>query len=111
MIRQKSSGRYGDMAKVNPLQEQLLKAGLVKKAKVIEVAQDMIAHGWTPEEIHFQHSHLSLAQILAALGYYYDHKAEFDATIQESLRRVSELRDQAAESPLRKRLREMGKLV
>lgn len=41
--------------------------------KVIEVAQDMIAHGWSPEEIHFQHSHLSLAQIHAALGYYYDH--------------------------------------
>ena len=79
--------------------------------KVIEVAQDMIAHGWSPEEIHFQHSHLSLAQIHAALGYYYDRKSEFDATIRESLRRVSELRDQAAESPLRKRLRELGKLA
>ena len=79
--------------------------------KVIEVAQDMIAHGWSPEEIHFQHSHLSLAQIHAALGYYYDHKLEFDIAIQESLRRVSELRDQAAESPLLKRLRELGKLA
>jgi uncharacterized protein (DUF433 family) len=79
--------------------------------KVIEVAQDMIAHGWSPEEIHFQHPHLSLAQIHAALGFYYDHKPEFDATIQESLRRASELRDQAAESPLRKRLRELGKLA
>jgi uncharacterized protein (DUF433 family) len=77
--------------------------------KVIEVAQDMIAHGWSPEEIHFQHSHLSLAQIHAALGYYYDHKPEFDAAIQDSLRRVSEMRDQTAESPLRKRLRELGK--
>jgi uncharacterized protein (DUF433 family) len=44
--------------------------------KVIEVALDMIAHRWSPEEIHFQHPHLSLAQIHAALGYYYDHKAE-----------------------------------
>ena len=79
--------------------------------KVIEVAQDMIAHGWSPEEIHFQHSHLSLAQIHSALGYYYDHQQEFDATIQESLRRVSELRDQTTESPLRKRLRELGKLA
>jgi len=79
--------------------------------KVIEVAQDMIAHGWSPEEIHFQHSHLSLAQIYSALGYYYDHQAEFDATIQESLRRVSELHEQAAESPLRKRLRELGRLA
>ena len=79
--------------------------------KVIEVAQDMMSHGWSPEEIHFQHPHLSLAQIHAALGYYYDHKPEFDAAIEESLRRVSELRDQAADSPLRKRLRELGKLA
>lgn len=79
--------------------------------KVIEVAQDMIAHGWSPEEIHFQHAHLSLAQIHAALGYYYDHKTELDAAIRDSLRRVSELCDQAAESPLSNRLRELGKLA
>mgnify|MGYP002682710711 FL=1 len=38
MMGQKSSGRIRDMAKLTPLQEQLLKAGLVKKAKVVEVA-------------------------------------------------------------------------
>ncbi len=47
--------------------------------KDIEVALDMIAHGWSPEEIHFQHPHLSLAQVHAGLGYYYDHKEEIDA--------------------------------
>src|SRR5512138_3293321 len=78
--------------------------------KVIEVALDMIAHGWSPEEIHFQHPHLSLAQIHAALGYYYDHKAELDTQVQLSLRNVEQQRAQASESPLRKRLREMGKL-
>ena len=35
-----SSTRHYDMAKVNPLQEQLLKAGLVKKSKVAEVARE-----------------------------------------------------------------------
>jgi hypothetical protein len=39
----------------------------------------MIAHGWSSEEIHFQHPHLSLAQ--------------------------------AGESPVRQRLRKMGKLA
>ena len=77
--------------------------------KVIEVAQDMIAHGWSPEEIHFQHPHLSLAQVHAALGYYYDHQAAMDDAMQQSLRDVEKLRSQAGESPLRKRLREMGK--
>ena len=79
--------------------------------KVVEVALDMIAHGWSPEEIHFQHPHLSLAQIHAALGYYYDHKDALDAQIQSSLRDADRLRIQASESPIRKRLRDMGKLA
>jgi uncharacterized protein (DUF433 family) len=80
------------------------------RTKVIEVALDQIAHGWSPEEIHFQHPHLSLGQIHAALGYYFDHKAEMDAEIQRGLACVDELRRQAGESPIRKKLRAMGKL-
>src|SRR2546430_1620969 len=80
------------------------------RTKVIEVAQDQIAHGWSAEEIHFQHPHLSLGQIHAALGYYHDHKAELDAEIQSSLARVDALRAQAGESPIRKKLRALGKL-
>lgn len=79
--------------------------------KVIEVALDMIAHGWSPEEIHFQHAHLSLGQIHAALGYYYDHQSNMDAFIAGSARAVEKLRAQAQDSPLRKRLRAMGKLA
>jgi len=78
--------------------------------KVIEVALDMIAHGWSPEEIHFQHPHLSLAQIHAGLGYYYDHQEEIDARIQNDLREYQKRRAEAGETPLRKRLRELGKL-
>jgi hypothetical protein len=40
MMGQKSSTRNCAMAKVNPLQEQLLKAGLVKKSKLAEVARE-----------------------------------------------------------------------
>ena len=29
--------------------------------KVIEVVLDKLAHGWSPEEIHFQHPDLSLS--------------------------------------------------
>lgn len=36
----KSPARNRDMAKANPLQEQLLKAGLVKKSKLAEVARE-----------------------------------------------------------------------
>ena len=79
--------------------------------KVIEVVLDRLAYGWSPEEIHFQHSHLSLAQIHAGLGYYYDHKAEVDAQIKQSAQEVEKLRAKDGESPIRKRLREMGKLA
>ena len=79
--------------------------------KVAEITLDQIAHGWSAEEIHFQHPHLSLGQIHAALAYYHDHKAEFDAEIQRSLERVDQLRAEAGESPIRKRLRALGKLV
>lgn len=49
----KSRLRNRDMAKANPLQEQLLKAGLVKKSKVAEVAreQNKARHGKGPSEL------------------------------------------------------------
>jgi uncharacterized protein (DUF433 family) len=78
--------------------------------KVIEVILDRLAHGWSPEEIHFQHPDLSLSQIHAALAYYYDHQQAFDAAIEEQLQRVEALMAQAGESPVRKRLRALGKL-
>ena len=53
--------------------------------KVIEIVLDQLAYGWSPEEIHFQHPHLSLAQIHAALSYYHDHRTELDAAIQRQL--------------------------
>ena len=76
--------------------------------KVIEVVMERIAHGSSPEEIHFQHPHLSLAQIHAALSYYYDHQQEMDAEIQRELEEVAELEAEAADSPIHRRLRAAG---
>jgi len=59
------------------------------KVKVIEVVLDKLAHGSSPEEIHFQYPHLSLAQIHAALAYYYDHQVELDAEIQRCWQAVN----------------------
>jgi uncharacterized protein (DUF433 family) len=78
--------------------------------KVIEVVLDKLAYGWSADEIHAQHSHLSLAQIHAALAYYYDHQVELDAEIDRREREVEAMMAQAGESPLRKQLREAGKL-
>jgi uncharacterized protein (DUF433 family) len=78
------------------------------RVKVIEVAIDKIANGSSPEEMHFQYPHLSLAQIHAALTYYYDHQQEFDAEIARQLKEVSELRTKAGDTPLHVRLRSLG---
>jgi len=79
--------------------------------KVIEVVLDRLAYGWSPEEIHFQHPALSLAQIHAALTYYYDHQPALDAEIAGQQDEVRRLREQAGESPLVARLKARGLLA
>ena len=74
--------------------------------KVIEVVLDKLAHGSSPEEIHFQYPHLSLSQIYAALAYYHDHQQEFDAQIEDQLREVDALMAEQGESPVRRKLRQ-----
>ncbi len=78
--------------------------------KVIEVVLDHLAYGWSPEEMHYQHPHLSLAQIHAALAYYFDRQAEFDAQVEAGLRRAERMAGESKDSPLRQRLRRLGKL-
>jgi uncharacterized protein (DUF433 family) len=78
--------------------------------KVIEVVVDRVAWQWSPEAIQLQHPHLSLAQIHAALAYYYDHQAQFDAQMACEAQEVEGLRKQAGESPVVKRLRDAGLL-
>jgi uncharacterized protein (DUF433 family) len=73
--------------------------------KVVEVVLDKMAYGWSPEEMHRQHPHLSMAQIHAALSYYYEHQAEVEADIERRDRYVEELRAQQSDSPLRQKLR------
>ncbi|MBS1787089.1 MAG: DUF433 domain-containing protein [Acidobacteria bacterium] len=75
--------------------------------KVIEVALDKLAHGSSPEEMHFQYPHLSLAQIHAALAYYYDHQLEMDVEIQRRWFAVNGMAAKEAVSPLRQRLLEI----
>jgi uncharacterized protein (DUF433 family) len=78
------------------------------KTKVIEVALDKVAYGWSPEEIHFQHNYLSLAQIHAALAYYYEHEDEFDAQMVSQAKRAKAWAQESKDSPGRQRLRARG---
>ena len=52
----------------------------------------------------------SLSQIYAALAFYHDHQTEMDAQIEGGAHEYERLRANAGESPLQKRLEDLGKL-
>jgi uncharacterized protein (DUF433 family) len=66
-------------------------AGTTVEVSVIAVAT--IVHGQSAEEIAADYD-LSLPQVYAALAYYYDHKAEIDATIQDRRQWAQTMKEQ-----------------
>lgn len=73
--------------------------------KVIELVLDHLAYGWSPEELHFQHPHLTMGQIHSALAYYWDHKTALDQDIARRLQQVDQLQQSVPSSPLIERLK------
>ena len=78
--------------------------------KVVEIVQDSLVHGWSPEEIHYHHTHLSLAQIHGALAYYFDHQPQLDAELARRKAYAADLERQLGDSPAVRRLRSAGRL-
>ena len=78
--------------------------------KVKEIALDLLAHGWTAQEIQAAHPHLTLAQIHSSLAYYYDHKDLLDRQIEEGLRLTEKIQSSMGDSPIKKRLEALGKI-
>jgi uncharacterized protein (DUF433 family) len=74
------------------------------KVKVIEVVLDKIAYGSSPEEIHFQHPNLSLAQIHGALTYYYENQDKVDEQIRQRLEESDKLAVQLSDAEFRRKL-------
>lgn len=77
------------------------------KVKVTEVVLDKIAYGWSPEEIHFQHPYLSLAQIHGALTYYYENQGCLDAQIRRGSEESAKLESQVSDADLRRKLSDL----
>ena len=74
------------------------------KVKVIEVLLDKIAYGSSPEEIHFQHPNLSLAQIHGALTYYYENQDKVDEQIRHGLEESDRLAARCSDADFRRKL-------
>ena len=67
--------------------------------KVTELVVERLAYGWSPEELHLQHSYLTLSQVHAALAYYWDHAEQSDKEIAARLDKVEELREHSKREP------------
>lgn len=78
--------------------------------KVVELVLDVLTYGWSPDEIQFQHPHLTLGQIHSALAYYWDHKEELDRDIERRAERVEGIRREVGPSQLAERLKAKGLL-
>jgi uncharacterized protein (DUF433 family) len=71
--------------------------------KVVEIVLDHIAYGWTADAIQENYPALTLAQVYAALAWYYDHQADLDAEIEQQSEQLRILRTDAKPSPLARR--------
>ena len=79
-----------------------------KNMKVIEIVLKKNTYGWSPEELYFQHPHLTLGQIYSALAYYWDHQDELDGDIERRLAFVKQIRKTTEQTPLVDRLKSKG---
>src|SRR5882672_1971586 len=74
--------------------------------KVIEIVQDHLAHHWHAEDICRQYPYLSLAQVHAALTFYYDHEQELDKEVERRRRTVADIKTARADDTLQEKLRQ-----
>lgn len=75
--------------------------------KLLVLIQQYLNWSWDAEQVRENYPQLSMAQVHAALGYYYEHQAECDRMIAESEQRVEELRPQLENAALQAKLRQM----
>lgn len=72
--------------------------------KVTEIAECDLAYRWDAEQLHQQLTGLSLPQIHAALGYYYEHKDECDAQLRTACEQADSLRLSSEDDELRRKV-------
>ena len=75
------------------------------RIRVSQIVLPHLMHGWSAEELERQYPHLTMAEIHAALGYYFDHTEEISREIEAELNDDERLRAETANSAFWLRLR------
>jgi hypothetical protein len=68
----------------------------IPRIRVAQIVMDLLAHGWSVDEMCRQHPELTPAEAHAAMLYYWDHRLEIDGEIREEWRQA----DREGSSPL-----------
>lgn len=78
------------------------------RVRVQDIYVDSEVHGKSPEEIVANLPHLTLAQVHAALSYYFDHRDEILHELQEDEKFVALVKRRTGPGPLELKLRDAG---
>jgi len=76
------------------------------RTRVAMIVADYLWRGWSAEEIARQYPYLTLAEVHAALTYYFDHKQEIEDELVAEYREVEEWKKAHPTPPLLVRLKE-----
>ncbi len=76
------------------------------RLKVLHLVAAQQAYNWSAAELQSQYPSLSMAQVYAALAYYWDHRAALDAALDAELEAVDGIRATIDESETVKALRQ-----
>jgi uncharacterized protein (DUF433 family) len=77
---------------------------------IAHIVTDYLNHGWSADEICIQYPDLRLAEVHSAMAYYFDHKPEIDAEIEEEQRAIQISRKTAPATLVEARLKAQGLL-
>lgn len=58
------------------------------RTRVAMIVMDYLARGLSAEDLVLHYPYLTLAEVHAAMAYYYDHQAEIDAEIQAEIEQL-----------------------
>lgn len=78
------------------------------RTRVAMIVADYMWRGWSAEEIARQYPYLSLAEVHAAMTYYFDHREEVEDELVSEYRDVESWKKAHPTSPLLMRLKEQA---
>ncbi len=78
------------------------------RTRVAMIAADYLWRGWSAEEIARQYSYLSLAEVHAAMTYYFDHRQEIEDELVDEYRECVDWKNAHPTPPLLVRLKEQA---